>query len=38
MESITREQENSHMGIGCIGKSSRKRGRKTTSETIQTVG
>jgi len=37
-ETIIGEQESSHMGIGCTGKTSRKRGRKMMSETIQTVG
>lgn len=32
------EQDNSQIGIGGSGKSSRKRGRKMMSETIQTVG
>jgi len=37
-ETIVGEQESSQIGIGGTGKSSRKRGRKTMSETIQTVG
>ena len=37
-EIIVGEQESSQMGIGGSGKNSKKRGRKTMSETIQTVG
>jgi len=37
-EGIVGEQENSSMGMDCTGKSSRKRGRKTMNETIQSVG
>lgn len=34
---VAGEQKNSLMGMDVSGKSSRKRGRKTLSETIQTV-
>ena len=35
---IESEQENGQMGMDGSGKNSRKRGRKTLSEAIQTVG